>query len=98
MKQNMCVTIDEEIYKWIRSRDAKMSRVVNNILASAMWKEMKQRAINSGEQEQLPIEMPIDHYCPSCETTQTGLHNWCSNHSCRDRGQEIHPIVDQNDQ
>jgi hypothetical protein len=45
MKQNMCVTIDEAIHSWLRSKPEMMSRVVNKILLNAMIKELHQDVI-----------------------------------------------------
>ena len=89
MKQNMCVTIDEEIHRWLKTRGSMISRTVNGILWSAMKKEMTQRAINAGDQKVLPIEVPVDRYCPKCDTTQTGIHDWCKNRSCAEYGGQI---------
>ena len=92
MKQNMCVTIDEEIHSWLKNKNEMMSRLVNGILWKAMQKEIQTRALKSGQQEQLPLEDPEERYCPSCETVQTGIHNWCKNSSCRHKGQEIQTL------
>ena len=89
MKQNMCVTIDDEIHSWLKNKNEMMSRLVNQILWKAMQNEIQQRALKSGQQEQLPLEEPEERYCPSCDTFQTGIHNWCKNSSCRHKGQEI---------
>ena len=45
MKQNMCVTIDEEIHQWLRKKPEMMSRIVNRILMKAMIAELKQDAL-----------------------------------------------------
>ena len=92
MKQNMCVTIDEEIHRWLKSRGGMISRTVNGILWAAMKKEMTERAINAGDQKVLPIEVPVARYCSKCDTTQTGINNWCINKSCPDQGRELEEI------
>ena len=91
MKQNMCVTIDEEIHSWLRSKPEMMSRTVNGILWKAMQKEIQTRALKSGEQVTLPLE-EYKRWCPACETTQEGPYNWCVNKSCRDHGVQIEVI------
>jgi len=45
MKQNMCVTIDEAIHSWLRSKPEMMSRVVNRLLLDAMIKELHQDVV-----------------------------------------------------
>ena len=67
MKQNMCVTIDEEIHSWLKSKPKMMSRLVNGILWSAMRKEMQQRAIIDGEQMTLEL-----YYCTKCRKYPQG--------------------------
>jgi hypothetical protein len=67
MKQNMCVTIDEEIHSWLRSKPKMMSRLVNGILWAAMQKEMQNRAIESGEQTTLEL-----YHCPKCKRYPQG--------------------------
>ena len=88
MKQNMCVTIDEEIHSWLKNKNEMMSRLVNRILWKAMQIEIQQRALKSGEQTTLPKEL-FEHRCHTCERHQTSWQNWCMNRSCRDHGQEI---------
>ena len=39
MKQNMCVTIDTEVYSWIKNKPGKISREVNKILLKEMIEE-----------------------------------------------------------
>ena len=63
MKQNMCVTIDEEIHSWLKNKNEMMSRLVNRILWKAMQKEIQERALKSGQQTALPL-----WYCEQCET------------------------------
>jgi len=41
-KQNMCVTIDETIHNWLKSKNEMMSRLVNGYLLNAMIKELHQ--------------------------------------------------------
>jgi len=41
-KQNMCVTIDETIHTWLKTKNEMMSRVVNGYLLDAMIKELHQ--------------------------------------------------------
>ena len=91
MKQNMCVTIDEEIHSWLKNKNEMMSRLVNRILWKAMQKEIQQRALKSGEQTTLPKELFV-FWCPTCENTQESWQNWCMNKSCRHRGQEIEVV------
>ena len=67
MKQNMCVTIDEEIHSWLKSKPKMMSRVVNSILWSAMKVEIQQRAIREGRQTVLEL-----YYCPKCKRHPQG--------------------------
>jgi len=62
MKQNMCVTIDEEIHSWLKNKNEMMSRLVNRILWKAMQKEMQERGLNSGQQSTLPL-----WYCEQCK-------------------------------
>lgn len=78
MKQNMCVTIDEEIHSWLKNKNEMMSRLVNQILWKAMQKEIQQRALSRGEQTTLFR----DRYCPHCDTTQTGTKEFCMNKKC----------------
>ena len=42
MKQNMCVTIDEEIHIWLRKKPEMMSRLVNRILLKSMIEELNE--------------------------------------------------------
>jgi len=67
MKQNMCVTIEEEIYSWVKNKNGYTSRLVNDILWKAMQKEMQSRAIVEGEQ--LTLEL---YYCPKCRKYPQG--------------------------
>jgi len=78
MKQNMCVTIDEEIHSWLKQKNEMMSRLVNGILWKAMQKEIQTRALKTGEQTTLPM----DRYCPECDQTQTGTYGFCVNKEC----------------
>ena len=91
MKQNMCVTIDEEIHSWLKKKNEMMSRLVNRILWKAMQKEIQQRALKSGEQTTLPKELFV-FWCPTCEQSQESWQNWCMNPGCRHRGQEIEVV------
>ena len=87
MKQNMCVTIDEEVHSWLKSKHANISRVVNNYLASAMWKEMRQRSIIAGEQ--LTLEL---YYCSKCRKYPQGEKK------CECGNTDLRLIAGQNDQ
>ena len=94
MKQNMCVTIDEEIHSWLKNKNEMMSRLVNQILWKAMQKEMQQRAIKNGEQEQLDLEY-VERYCVTCHTTQKHGMLGCKNRSCKEYGSALEIISDQ---
>jgi len=95
MKQNMCVTIDEEIHSWLKKKNEMMSRLVNRILWKAMQKEIQQRALKSGEQSQLPLKPEVSRYCPSCDLTQTSrdqYQTFCVTRACVNRGQPIEVV------
>jgi len=89
MKQNMCVTIDEEIHSWLKKKNEMMSRLVNQILWKAMQQEIQTRALNTGEQTRLFR----DRYCPGCDQTQTGFDTGCSNQACKRYGSPTTVIV-----
>lgn len=93
MKQNMCVTIDEEIHSWLKRKNEMMSRLVNRILWKAMQKEIQTRALKSGEQTTLFR----DRYCPACDTTQSGTETHCVNDNCVEKFFEIEAITGSND-
>lgn len=89
MKQNMCVTIDEEIHSWLKRQNKMMSRLVNEILWKAMQKEIQTRAIEKGQQTRLEL----DRYCPKCDTTQTSAETFCINRKCPEHGIQIDVIL-----
>ena len=94
MKQNMCVTIDDEIHSWLKNKNEMMSRLVNGILWKAMQQEIQTRALKSGEQTTLFR----DRYCPACDTTQSGTETHCVNDKCYKQFFKIEVIVDPSDQ
>ena len=69
-KQNMCVTIDETIHTWLRSKPEMMSRIVNGYLKDAMMDEMKQ----SDDRPQM--------ICIQCESTYLTTRKFCPKHWC----------------
>lgn len=89
MKQNMCVTIDEEIHSWLKKKNEMMSRLVNGILWKAMQKEIQTRALSNGQQTRLEL----DRYCHSCNQTQTGIYDFCINKECDDHGTYLEVIL-----
>lgn len=89
MKQNMCVTIDQEIHSWLRSKNEMMSRVVNRILHKRMIEDMQEEHERKNRIESMRPKKMYEGYCPICDTTQTGPHNHCNNRACPDRGYQM---------
>ncbi len=69
-KQNMCVTIDETVHSWLKSKPEMMSRVVNGILKDAMLEEIK---ANDERPEKI---------CMKCESTYLTHRIFCPKHWC----------------
>lgn len=69
-KQNMCVTIDENIHGWLRNKPEMMSRLVNGYLKDAMMDEMK-------ENDDRPQKI-----CIQCESTYLTTRAFCPKHWC----------------
>ena len=69
-KQNMCVTIDEVIHNWLKSKSEMMSRVVNGYLKDAMLEEIR---ANDERPEQI---------CMKCESTYLTNRKFCPKHWC----------------
>jgi len=89
MKQNMCVTIDEEVHIWLRKKPEMMSRLVNGILMRQMMKEMQEKHDRDMNIEKM---RPQKRYCPNCDTYQTGIHDHCDNAKCELRFGKIELI------
>jgi hypothetical protein len=69
-KQNMCVTIDENIHGWLRKKPEMMSRLVNGYLKDAMIEEMT-------NEDNRPQKI-----CMSCESTYLTTRMFCPKHWC----------------
>ena len=72
MKTNMCVTIDEEIHSWLKRQPEKLSRSVNGLLRTAMFADIRSRAVKSGRQSTL-----IKMVCPTCEEPGNQMVRGC---------------------
>jgi len=79
MKQNMCVTIDDEVHAWLKKKPEMMSRLVNGILMRAMMKEMQEKHDRDMNIEKM---RPKKRYCTFCDTIQTGTRDHCDNAKC----------------
>jgi len=90
MKQNMCVTIDEEVHIWLRKKPEMMSRLVNGILMRAMMKEMQEKHDREMNSEMASII--LKRYCPVCDTYQTGSRDHCDNPKCEMRFGKIEVV------
>ena len=82
MKQNMCVTIDQEIHTWLRSKKEMMSRLVNKI-------DLQEEHERKNRIESMRPKKLFEGYCPVCDTTQTGPMECCNNRACADRGYQM---------
>tara|TARA_R100001530_G_C4184134_1_gene120250 strand:- start:183 stop:461 length:279 start_codon:yes stop_codon:yes gene_type:complete len=66
----MCVTIDESVHSWLKSKPEMMSRVVNGILKDSMLEEIK---ANDDRPEKI---------CVQCESTYLTHRIFCPKHWC----------------
>ena len=73
MKTNMCVTIDEEIHSWLKRQPEKLSRSVNGLLRTAMFADIRSRAVKSGRQSTL-----VPMKCPTCDAVGNQIARGCA--------------------